>query len=249
MSKNRLAIIFVMMIFLLAIIPTALSATSSQTSQYEDGKWLNFYNSQSERIISDLNDMNAALNADDYDKLREASQSLIDDAQSFLKKSKGFKVSPGLKNVKEECELSESYHVKAGKYSLTAVNKQQAGDMAGRNKAFLSVASCLDSSTEHINKMQKYLKIYTGKSKTSTSNSNTGESKTRKSNSNSNSISNKPIRPNTGSGSIIANSNTKVYHNAGCRYVPTIHPEHLTYFNNRNEAESAGYRACKVCGG
>jgi hypothetical protein len=178
MSKNRLAIIFVMMIFLLAMTPTALGTAPSQTPHYQDVEWLNFYNSQSERIISDLNDMNAALKAYDYNKLREASKSLIDDAQSFLKKSKGFKVSPGLKNVKEECELSESYHVKAGKYSLAGVNKQQAGDIPGRKKAFLSAASCLDSSTEHINKMQKYVKVYIGESKTSKSKTNSCYSNT-----------------------------------------------------------------------
>ncbi|MGB9941248.1 MBL fold metallo-hydrolase [Methanosarcina sp.] len=54
---------------------------------------------------------------------------------------------------------------------------------------------------------------------------------------------------NANSGSIIGNSNTNVYHNAGCRYVPTIKPEHLTYFDSRKEAEAADYRACKVCGG
>ncbi len=54
---------------------------------------------------------------------------------------------------------------------------------------------------------------------------------------------------NANSGSIIANSKTHVYHNAGCRYVEKIKPEHLTYFNSRKEAEAADYRACKVCGG
>ena len=32
----------------------------------------------------------------------------------------------------------------------------------------------------------------------------------------------------TNSGSIIASSNIDKYHNAGCRYIPEIHPEHLT---------------------
>jgi hypothetical protein len=76
MSKNRLAIIFVMMIFLLAITPTALGAPPSQTSQYQDVKWMEFYNAQSSPIISDLNDISAALDANDYNKVYDGSHRL-----------------------------------------------------------------------------------------------------------------------------------------------------------------------------
>lgn len=48
---------------------------------------------------------------------------------------------------------------------------------------------------------------------------------------------------------IYASSKSDVYHAAGCKYVKRIKPENLITFKNRKEAEAAGYRACKVCGG
>jgi hypothetical protein len=53
---------------------------------------------------------------------------------------------------------------------------------------------------------------------------------------------------NTG-GTVYASSESNKYHSAGCRYVSKIKPEHLITFNSRQEAEAAGYSACKVCGG
>lgn len=245
MSKNRLAPIAVMMILLLAIIPTALGATPSK---YQDEEWLDFYIAQSPQIVLDLNHISAALDGDDYNKLYAAGHRLLIDAGANLKKSKGFKVSPEFKKVKLEYEFSASDHMTAGKYFMVAANKQNAGDIIGSNKALKSAVSYINSCSKHLNNLDKYLDIYTGKSTASQSNSDSSsKSKTRQSNSNS--ISNTPSIANTGSGSIVGNSNTKVYHNAGCRYVSTIKPEHLHYFKTRKEAESTGYRACKVCGG
>lgn len=48
---------------------------------------------------------------------------------------------------------------------------------------------------------------------------------------------------------VYASSKSDVYHAAGCKYVKRIKPENLITFKNRKEAEAAGYRACKVCGG
>jgi len=237
MSKNRAAIIFVTIIFLLATASPTLGATPSKTSQYQDVKWLNLYVEWSKPIVKDLNDISAAAKAVDYDALRDAAQRLIKDEQAFLKKSKGLKVSPQLKNAKKEAETASAYDVKAAKYLLTGVSKQKKGDTAGKDKDFLTAASYMDTSTSHTNKLTKYLDNYKSKSKTS------------KSKSNSNSNSNTPSKINKGSGSIVGNSNTHVYHDPGCRYVPTIKPEHLTYFKSGKEAEAAGYRACKVCGG
>lgn len=54
---------------------------------------------------------------------------------------------------------------------------------------------------------------------------------------------------NTDSKLIYASSKSHVYHAAGCRYVQQIKTEHLITFSSRKDAEKAGYRACKVCGG
>ncbi len=54
---------------------------------------------------------------------------------------------------------------------------------------------------------------------------------------------------NTDNELIYASSKSDVYHAAGCRYVERIKPENLITFKSRKEAEAAGYRACKVCGG
>jgi hypothetical protein len=54
---------------------------------------------------------------------------------------------------------------------------------------------------------------------------------------------------NTDSKLIYASSKSNVYHAAGCKYVQRIKPENLITFNSRKDAEKAGYKACKVCGG
>jgi hypothetical protein len=48
---------------------------------------------------------------------------------------------------------------------------------------------------------------------------------------------------------IYASSKSDVYHTAGCKYTQRIKPENLITFSSRKDAEKAGYRACKVCGG
>ena len=157
-------------------------------------------------------------------------------------------MSPELKKAKAEAELSFSDEMTAGKFLMTAAKKQKVGDVNGQNSALKSAVYYLNSCAKHSDNLVKYLNIYNGKSETSKSKSNTGDSKTGESKSNT--VSNTPTRPNTDNAVIIANSNTKVYHAPGCRYVPEIHTEHLvTTFKSRKEAEAAGYRACKVCGG
>jgi hypothetical protein len=161
MLKNRSLMIFVTLILLLATIPTSLGAT---TSQYQDVKWMQYYTAQSSPIISDLNGITAAANAGDYKKLYDSASHLSIDSGKFLKKSKGFKVSPKLKNVKIEAELAATDSVTAAKYIMIAVNKQNAGDVTGRNKALKSAANYLNSGSKHTNKMIGYLNVYTGKS-------------------------------------------------------------------------------------
>lgn|GEM_PF-1474557 len=56
-------------------------------------------------------------------------------------------------------------------------------------------------------------------------------------------------KTNTDSKLIYASSKSHVYHAAGCKYVQRIKPENLITFSSRKDAEKAGYRACKVCGG
>ena len=48
---------------------------------------------------------------------------------------------------------------------------------------------------------------------------------------------------------LYASLKSDVYHSAGCQFVKRIKPENLITFNSQKEAEAAGYRACKVCGG
>lgn len=56
-------------------------------------------------------------------------------------------------------------------------------------------------------------------------------------------------KTNTDSKLIYASSKSHVYHAAGCKYIQRIKPENLITFSSRKDAEKAGYRACKVCGG
>ena len=85
MSKNRSLIILIMMIFLLATIPTSLGATPSKD---QDVKWLKLYIAQAPQIISDLNGITKAANEKDYNKLYDGGHSLLVDAGGLLKSSK-----------------------------------------------------------------------------------------------------------------------------------------------------------------
>jgi hypothetical protein len=165
-SKNRVAIIFVLTVFLLAMTTPVLGATPSKTSKYEDAKWLKMLVSTYEPILKDFDDLSAALNPVNFGALGNAAKNLINHSQAFLKKSKGMKVSPQLKNAKTEAETGASYCVKAGKQIVTAVSKINKGDTAGAGKALLSAGDYLDSATEHDRKATKYIKTYNSKLKT-----------------------------------------------------------------------------------
>lgn len=47
---------------------------------------------------------------------------------------------------------------------------------------------------------------------------------------------------------LYASSESDVYHHAGCSYIKRIKPENLITFKSVEDAEAAGYRACKRCG-
>lgn len=53
----------------------------------------------------------------------------------------------------------------------------------------------------------------------------------------------------TNSGLLYASSESDVYHASWCSYVERIKSENLITFDSVQEAEAAGYRACKKCGG
>ena len=45
----------------------------------------------------------------------------------------------------------------------------------------------------------------------------------------------------------LASRKSTVYHRPNCSYIRQIKPKNLIGFKSTTEAESAGYRACKVC--
>ncbi|WP_440948353.1 Ada metal-binding domain-containing protein [Methanosarcina sp. T3] len=53
--------------------------------------------------------------------------------------------------------------------------------------------------------------------------------------------------PNSANAEYQGNPDSKVFHEAGCRYAPKISPESLVIFYSREEAIAAGYRPCEVC--
>lgn len=95
-----------------------------------------------------------------------AKNYLLIDAGTNLKRSKGFKVSPKLNKANIEYQFAASDHMMAGKYYMIAANKQNAGDVTGKNSAVKSGAYYLNSCSKHLNNMNKYLYIYIGKSET-----------------------------------------------------------------------------------
>lgn len=48
-------------------------------------------------------------------------------------------------------------------------------------------------------------------------------------------------------GLYVGNSDSKIYHYAGCSSAERISSEHRVLFSSKEEAEAAGYRACKRC--
>jgi hypothetical protein len=159
-SKNRLTTVCIMLIFLLAIIPTALGATPSKTVQFQDDEWFNFYIIHEPLIVPHLDNIAAAIEEEDYNKLYDESQGLSIDSEASLKKSKEFKVSPELRNAKEEYEFSQSDNLMIAKYFMIAANKQNAGDIAGRKSACMSAVTYIESASTHSDNMMNYLHIY-----------------------------------------------------------------------------------------
>lgn len=50
--------------------------------------------------------------------------------------------------------------------------------------------------------------------------------------------------------SIVMNTDSKVFHDAGCQYVQKIKSGHIRYFyGTREEAIAEGYTPCQICGG
>lgn len=45
----------------------------------------------------------------------------------------------------------------------------------------------------------------------------------------------------------VASRESDVYHELDCPHAERIKPDNRIYFNKREEAEEAGYRACEVC--
>ena len=62
---------------------------------------------------------------------------------------------------------------------------------------------------------------------------------------------NRFISGSSGSGhSIVINTDSKVFHDAGCQYVQKIKSGHIRYFyGTREEAIAEGYTPCQICGG
>ncbi len=52
----------------------------------------------------------------------------------------------------------------------------------------------------------------------------------------------------TGAGkAVVGNSSSKKFHKTSCRYAGKINEKHRVAFGSAEEAEKAGYAACKVC--
>ncbi|MBI3483759.1 MAG: hypothetical protein HY012_01205, partial [Acidobacteria bacterium] len=45
----------------------------------------------------------------------------------------------------------------------------------------------------------------------------------------------------------VGNKNSKKYHVVACQYAKKMSPKNRVEFNSTDEAEKAGYVACKVC--
>jgi hypothetical protein len=157
MTKNRSTIIFVMIIFLLALIPTTLGATSS-TSKYQDAQWLKLVISQSKQFISDLEKVSTAAKQNNYEELYNAGKRLQVDTGKFLLQSKKYKVSPKLKNAKSEYEYALADFKLVGKYTMDLANKLKTKDINGMNVAYKNFTKYNNSGIKHLNKCSKYLK-------------------------------------------------------------------------------------------
>lgn len=157
MLKNRLAIISVMVIFLLATSPTVLCATPSKTSQYQDTAWSNFVISQNEKTTSDFNDLSVAIENNDYKEIYNAAHRVFIDEGISLEKSKKYNVSPKLKYPKVEFESASSNFKLAGKYYMDAADKLKVGDITGRNTAYKSAVAYSNSGIKHLDNLVKYL--------------------------------------------------------------------------------------------
>jgi hypothetical protein len=60
-------------------------------------------------------------------------------------------------------------------------------------------------------------------------------------------VTGRPVDSTPAERQYVASKNSKVFHSPGCSSVKRISPENLTAYKTRDEAVSAGKRACKLC--
>jgi hypothetical protein len=187
---------------------------------------------------------------------------IIDGVSKGISPIEGLSVDAGTHTVeaylsgyslqKEKVEISNSETKKLFYTLILNTNLSTTSTGISTSESTKAQATTLDSKTTTTSDTNKKNSISNYKESKSTA---TTTSDTNKKNSVSNYKESKSTAittsdtNNTDNELIYASSKSDVYHAERCRYVERIKPENFITFKSRKEAEAAGYRACKVCGG
>lgn len=231
-------------------VSTKVSSSEAEKSitEYDDVEWINTIVSDSNKVQKDLANLDTISNniktTDDLNSLAKYSGYLYDSTQTALINSNKYNVSPELQTTKSEYDEAMSDYNLACAYIYQSVKEYNNGNAKECQSLVGDATYYINSGTGHTNKATALLNDYneklTGKSETKQKTSADEQSKSQATTSNT---------IETDSTLLYASSESNVYHNAGCSYVQRIKPENLITFDSVEEAEAAGYRACKKCGG
>jgi hypothetical protein len=233
----------------LPLIASSLTFTQAPTinltnvsSLYQDTEWANSAVNKIKLLSNDKDNLASAISNNNLEDMQAFATIIQTDSISALELSQPYIVSPSLLPTEEKYEAALSCFNQAGYYAAVgAINLKNGSTEQGHQDVENAIyytnlgnASLSDVTGLVFNLSTPTVFIIKGPYSITTAYSSP----------NSNTIT-----VNANYELCIASSESNVYHSASCRYVAQIKQEHIKYFESRQEAEAAGYRACKVCGG
>lgn len=233
----------------LPVIASSLTFTQAPTinltnvsSLYQDTAWANSAVNKIKLLSNDKDNLASSISSNNLQDMQTFATIIQTDSISALELSQPYIVSPSLLPTEEKYETALSNFNQAGYYAAVGVinlknGSTEHGHQDIENAIYyinIGNASLSDVTGLVFNLSTPTVFIIKGPYSMTTAYSSP----------NSNTIT-----ANANYELCIASSKSNVYHNPKCYHVLAIKTENLITFQNRQDAEAAGYRACKDCGG
>jgi hypothetical protein len=234
---------------------TSTQTPTSETSKYQDEQWLTSYENYVHKVANDMDKISTASSKGDFYVVSRHSDSLDDDSRKALDESNSYSVSPDLQNIKEEYQALMVDSNNASIFTRTLVKDFTYGNMEDTKVCKDEIGKYTKSFDQHASAIRHLLVVSNYEDfvlKLEKSNNYPQDSASETLSTPSSTSVYYPSQTSSSTNTdelCYASSKSDVYHSADCRYVSRIKSQNLIVFQNRQEAEAAGYRPCKVCGG